>query len=135
MAAVTLLLSALLLVALDQASKALVLARVPGRRGVVLGPVAIRRGLNRRTVRLGSLGALFLVESALLTTLVQLGPWFQGTTAQVALGAALGGAGGNLLDQRWRGGVVDFIDLGFWPVFNLADTAIVAGAVTGLWHM
>jgi signal peptidase II len=81
------------------------------------------------------LGALLLVEGVVLAVLVQLGPWFQGTGVQVALGAALGGAAGNLLDLRWRGGVVDFIELGGWPVFNLADAAIVVGAVTGLWQV
>jgi signal peptidase II len=46
---------------------------------------------------------------------------------------AIGGAASNALDQVLRGVVVDFIDLGFWPVFNLADLAIVAGIVTGTW--
>jgi signal peptidase II len=135
MAAATLLLAALLLAALDQASKTLVLARIPHGRSVALGPVAFRHALNRRRGRVGRLGALLLVEGALLVALVQLGPWFQGTGVQVALGAALGGAAGNLLDLRWRGGVVDFIELGGWPVFNLADAAIVVGAVTGLWQV
>jgi signal peptidase II len=50
----------------------------------------------------------------------------------VALGLQLGGAMGNLVDRLFRGAVVDFIDLNFWPlhhwpIFNLADTSIVAG--------
>jgi signal peptidase II len=52
----------------------------------------------------------------------------------VALGLVLGGALGNLTDRLIRGpglsgNVVDFIDLHYWPVFNLADTAIVVGAL------
>ena len=47
--------------------------------------------------------------------------------ARLGLGAALGGATGNLIDHVWRGAVVDFIDLRVWPVFNLADLAIVGG--------
>ena len=52
----------------------------------------------------------------------------------LALGLVLGGALGNLTDRALRGPslggrVVDFIDLHVWPVFNLADTAIVVGAV------
>lgn len=43
------------------------------------------------------------------------------------LGAALGGSAGNLWDILWHNGVIDFIDLGWWPVFNLADVAIVVG--------
>lgn len=53
----------------------------------------------------------------------------------VALGAVLGGALGTLTDRMFRlpgpfrGHVVDFVELPGWPVFNLADTAIVTGAV------
>ena len=46
----------------------------------------------------------------------------------------LGGALGNLTDRivrgpRFSGHVVDFVDFQVWPVFNLADAAIVVGAV------
>jgi signal peptidase II len=49
----------------------------------------------------------------------------------VALGLVLGGALGNLVDRlvRDQGGVVDFVDLQWWPVFNAADAAISVGAV------
>ena len=54
--------------------------------------------------------------------------------ASVGLGLVLGGALGNLTDRivrgpGLRGRVVDFIDFHIWPVFNLADAAIVAGAL------
>lgn len=39
-----------------------------------------------------------------------------------------GGAAGNLIDRAKTGLVVDFLDFRFWPVFNIADIAIVAGA-------
>jgi signal peptidase II len=65
-------------------------------------------------------------------------------TVAVALGLVVGGAVGNLTDRAIRdgdgflgGGVVDFIDLQWWPVFNLADTAIVLGAgllIFSGWH-
>ena len=51
----------------------------------------------------------------------------------VALGLILGGALGNLADRAFRGGgffgggVVDFIDLQWWPVFNVADSCVVVG--------
>lgn len=48
---------------------------------------------------------------------------------RISLGLQLGGAMGNLLDRVRLGFVVDFIDFGFWPVFNLADVAIVAGVI------
>jgi len=53
----------------------------------------------------------------------------------VALGLVLGGAVGNLMDRLFRapgpgrGHVVDFLELPHWPVFNLADSAIVSSAV------
>ncbi|CAN5208840.1 N/A [soil metagenome] len=70
--------------------------------------------------------------------------WFgrtvTGRQATVALALVLGGAVGNLADHFGRAGdgglsgalsgaVVDFIDLQWWPVFNLADVAIVVGGL------
>lgn len=46
---------------------------------------------------------------------------------RLSLGLQLGGAMGNLLDRIIHGYVVDFVDIGFWPIFNLADSAIVIG--------
>jgi signal peptidase II len=48
----------------------------------------------------------------------------------VPLGLILGGGLGNVADRLFRplrGHVVDFVDLHVWPVFNLADSAIVVG--------
>jgi signal peptidase II len=39
----------------------------------------------------------------------------------------LGGALGNMIDRIRFGFVVDFVDLGWWPVFNVADSSIVVG--------
>lgn len=47
-----------------------------------------------------------------------------------ALGLQLGGAMGNLIDRLTRGYVVDFFDFKFWPVFNIADSAIVVGVIS-----
>ena len=47
----------------------------------------------------------------------------------------LGGAIGNLVDRVRLGYVVDFIDVGLWPVFNIADSAIVIGLVGLVWSM
>jgi len=57
----------------------------------------------------------------------------------VALGGLLGGALGNLTDRilrepaPLRGHVIDFLELPNWPVFNLADSAIVGSAVLVAW--
>ena len=54
----------------------------------------------------------------------------------VAVGLVLGGALGNLVDRALRGGagflggaVVDFIDFRWWPIFNVADSCVVVGAI------
>lgn len=52
---------------------------------------------------------------------------------RVALGLELGGALGNLIDRVRLGYVTDLLDFGPWPVFNLADLAIVSGAVLLAW--
>ena len=46
---------------------------------------------------------------------------------RLSLGLLLGGAIGNLIDRIWLGKVTDFLDVGPWPIFNLADSAIVIG--------
>ena len=46
---------------------------------------------------------------------------------RLALGLQLGGAVGNLIDRLRHGAVVDFIDVGPWPTFNVADSSIVVG--------
>ena len=61
--------------------------------------------------------------------------------ARIAVGAIIGGAIGNLADRVFRegggffgGAVVDFIDLQWWPVFNVADSAIVVGGILVVWR-
>ncbi|MBN2120790.1 MAG: signal peptidase II [Candidatus Omnitrophica bacterium] len=46
---------------------------------------------------------------------------------KVFLGMILAGALGNLYDRVFLGYVIDYIDLGWWPVFNLADSFITVG--------
>jgi signal peptidase II len=49
---------------------------------------------------------------------------------RLALGIILGGAVGNLIDRfHYSGAVVDFIAIGSWPPFNVADAAILVGTV------
>ena len=46
---------------------------------------------------------------------------------RLAIGLQLGGAAGNIVDRFRLGHVTDFIDVGPWPIFNLADSSIVVG--------
>jgi len=53
---------------------------------------------------------------------------------RAALGLQIGGAIGNLIDRLRLGFVVDFVDIGPWPVFNVADSSIVVGIVILAWY-
>lgn len=56
-----------------------------------------------------------------------------GPLLRLSIGMQLGGAAGNLLDRLLLGHVTDFLDVGAWPVFNIADASIVTGLVLLGW--
>lgn len=78
---------------------------------------------------------LTLVAFAVMLVILRTATRLRSTTWAVALGLLLGGAAGNLVDRLlrepgpMRGHVVDWIELPYWPVFNMADTAIVCGGL------
>jgi signal peptidase II len=82
----------------------------------------------------GGLTWLFVTTSLVVTVVVVVASLnLPGRTSAVGLGLVLGGAVGNLTDRVIRGPgfsgeVVDFFDFHVWPVFNVADSAIVVGA-------
>ncbi len=53
----------------------------------------------------------------------------------VSFGLQLGGALGNLVDRLRLGHVVDFIHVGSFPIFNLADVSIVTGTLMLAWYL
>lgn len=130
--------SAGLLFLLDQWSKRL--AQVHARdRCISWGPLLrIRCVTQVQTIyrRQNARAGLVLVWGTAVASVIILhrsGAWFQDSSALIGVGLALGGAAGNLRDVVRRRGVVDFIDLTWWPVFNLADVAIVAGLAMAFW--
>jgi signal peptidase II len=57
-------------------------------------------------------------------------------TLKVAMGLQLAGASGNLIDRLMRGKVTDFVSVGTFPVFNVADSSITIGVIVlllGVW--
>ncbi len=82
----------------------------------------------------GGLTWLFVTVSVLVVGAILVASFHLPTrTSAVALGLVLAGAVGNLTDRVIRGSgfsgrVVDFLDFHVWPVFNVADSAIVIGA-------
>ena len=127
-----------LVVVMDQITKAMIVARLQeGAFTSGIGGVRFRHITNRRTPW-GSIRAvrvMMIVWLALVVTTGIAGALIQIPALHIALGALAGGATGNLIDGISRNGVTDFIDLRVWPVFNLADAAIVAGAVFLVWTL
>lgn len=131
-----LLLAAAVVVALDQMTKQLALETLRD------APIDVIEGVLRFRLTYNSGGAFGLLQGLpgffLVATLVIVGGILIGVRKvedprwAIPLGMVLGGGLGNAADRLLRdtdGGVVDFIDLHVWPVFNIADMAIVLGAV------
>ena len=121
-------------VAADQAVKAIVEDRLfPGEDVDVLGPLGLTLSHNRG-VAFGLAGGaglgLVLVTVVALAVIAYVfsrdperpGMW-------VAAGLLAGGALGNLIDRLVAGEVTDYIAVGSWPPFNVADIAITAGVL------
>jgi len=85
--------------------------------------------LASQTNFLIAIGAL--VAAAIIIVLLKLPPGKK--LLKVSLALQLGGAAGNLIDRIRTGYVIDFFDFRIWPVFNIADSAIVIGAILLLW--
>jgi len=120
-------------VAADQLTKHLVASALALDTGVdVLGPFSIHHVRNS-----GIAFGLFAsrTSAVIVLTTVAVGAMlaFYARSAQrhpllpVALGLVLGGSVSNLVDRVRLGYVTDFLDLRWWPAFNLADTFIVVG--------
>lgn len=124
-------------IALDHLSKWIVTsALAPGREWPQGGLVAIHYTENRGAAfsLLPQFQWVFLVAAVLVSVYILGWGYRIGATPyrQIVLGAILGGAISNALDRFTQGYVVDFIDLRRWPVFNLADCAIVIGVVLAI---
>ena len=128
---------ALVIIALDQYSKHLIRSTVPIYS--VWDPIP---GLGRLLTftHLENTGAAFGMFTdtntlfAILALIVSAVILFFGRQfvqhhwlLPIAFGMQVGGALGNVIDRVTRGGVTDFIDVHFWPVFNVADSSVVVG--------
>jgi lipoprotein signal peptidase len=123
-----------LLLLLDQWSKATFALRGTDRRVPWLPALRIRRVNAVKPLYCSAFGRAFMAVAWLAalagaTLFQQHGGWFHSPIERAGIGVALGGAAGNLLDVLRRHYVIDFIDVRWWPVFNLADVAIVGGLV------
>ena len=126
--------------ALDQLIKQLVVSRLAGRP-----PLEVIGSFVQLRYTTNSGGAFSLLTGAplffgVMAMVIIGGIVYASRRAQplsmlVVLGLILGRALGNLTDRLLRGEgllrgeVVDFVKLGIWPVFNLADSCVVVGGV------
>ncbi len=133
-------LTALLVVVADQLSKMWV------RSNLVVGQSLPEAGFFRLTHihNSGAAFGLFRDQSFILSIVALVGitvllvytlfiyrhfPFLDNLLGRSALGLVLGGTVGNLIDRIRLGYVTDFIDVGIWPSFNIADSAIVVGVI------
>ena len=130
---------AAIVLALDQLSKAWVVSELANGRIIELvGSLRLRLTMNYGSafsIANGRGALISLLALGVVAVLLATGRNARSRLMAVALGLVVGGAFGNLIDRAFRegagflgGGVVDFVDLQWWPVFNLADAAIVVGA-------
>ena len=124
---------------LDRATKVWVEHALAGRPpiSVIPGVLELRFTTNPGgAFSLGQSAPWIFVGASVIVSVAIIVTAFRHTSVatSIALGLILGGAIGNLTDRivrgpRLSGHVVDFVDLQVWPVFNVADAAIVIGAV------
>ncbi|HEY2641814.1 MAG TPA: signal peptidase II [Streptosporangiaceae bacterium] len=126
---------------LDVVSKVVVVAYLAPRRELVLLGGLVTLHLYRNPGAAFGIGHTYtaiyaLVAAGVLVAILRVARRLQSWPWSIALGLILGGAAGNLVDRLCRspgplrGFVVDWIKLPYFaPTFNLADTAITAGAV------
>lgn len=126
--------------ALDVVTKVLAVKYLtPGQPVSIIGDTVtwtlVRNSGAAFSMATGYTWVLTLVALGVVVGIVWMGrrlvsPWWA-----IGLGMILGGALGNLMDRFFRspgpmrGHVVDFFSVGWWPVFNVADPAVVGGAI------
>ena len=135
-----LLLVSLGVLTLDLLTKLLAVRELSDREPVELADGILTLRLVRNSgAAFGMAQGLTVVLTALalvvVVVILRMASRLRSTWWAVALGLVLGGALGNLVDRLFRapgpgrGHVVDFLELPNWPVFNMADSAIVCAAV------
>ena len=139
------LVSAAAVVAVDQLTKWWVLEALDGGRVIdLVWTLRLRLVFNTGAAfssfqgsgPLLGVAAVVVAAALLLNRRLVSGRW-----SGIAAGCIAGGALGNLTDRLFRsddgfltGAVVDFIDVQWWPVWNVADMGVVLGGAALVWH-
>jgi signal peptidase II len=123
-------------VALDQITKHWAVSSLNDGRVIdVIGSLRFNLSFNRGMAfsQGTGLGPIIGVLGMLVVVYLLVGMRRSSMSGAVFVGLVAGGAAGNIVDRLFRGeawlhgAVVDFIDLQWWPVFNIADAAICIG--------
>jgi signal peptidase II len=131
---------AAVVLALDIITKVLAVKLLtPGQPVPIIGETVtwtlVRNSGAAFSMATGYTWMLTLIASAVVVGIFWMGRRLVSTWWAVGLGMILGGAMGNLVDRFFRspgplrGHVVDFLSIGWWPVFNVADPSVVGGAI------
>ena len=121
---------------LDQLSKFLASSLlIEGVRTSFLPPLLYLTYIENRGISFGLLQGKVSTLLILFLSLLALGFLFllsrreNSLIEKVGSGLLAGGILGNVVDRIRIGGVIDFLDLRVWPIFNLADSAITIGII------
>lgn len=128
------------IITLDQITKIIALDRLgDGRVVPIIDGILQLRLVRNPGAAFGLAGdftvVLALIVIGVIVVILRMSRRLTSLPWAVALGGMLGGAIGNLIDRLFRepgplrGRVIDFIELPNFPVFNIADSAVVGGAV------
>jgi signal peptidase II len=133
---------AMLVVAADQYTKHVVATTfMPEESRIVIPHVVYLTYVQNSHGAFGLFGSHPLLLAAFASAvLIGFFLWYRSTgsagiTTHIAFGLILGGAIGNIADRMRLSYVVDFIDFRWWPVFNVADSAISIGVILLLVRM
>lgn len=132
--------AAVIVIGLDQLTKQLALSNLQDGPIDLVGSLRLLLAYNDGAAfNLGSgrTSGIAVLAIGVCCVLVVLGLRAERTAVAVGYAIVLGGAGGNIVDRIFRAGdgflgghVVDFVDVQWWPVFNVADAALWVGIGT-----
>ncbi|MFM7893937.1 MAG: signal peptidase II [Actinomycetota bacterium] len=126
------------IVVVDQLTKHWALNRLSGGRTIdIVGSLRFNLAFNRGMAFSQATGAGPIIGALAFVIIIVIVLWMRRSAtgvSAVAAGLIVGGALGNLVDRLFRndawlrGAVVDFVDLQWFPIFNVADSCITIGA-------
>lgn len=124
--------TAVVVFAVDIASKVLASSTLAGGDVDLPGPLDLRLAYNPGVAF--SLGDslptwVVLTVTSLVVAAITVAAWRGLFVSMIAAGVVIGGAAANVADRAQAGTVVDMLHTGWWPTFNLADVAVVCGGI------